>query len=461
MKQFAFLCMLMIVTAVGGLINPFWAVLGYYTLAVLRPQYLWDWALPMEVRWSLIAAVVTLVMVVVHASRLFKRGRFNMTATVMLAYAVLVMMSVITAYNPATAQMWATDFAKVLLMAMIATFVIEHLWQVRATAVMIGLCLGYIAYEINFNYFVHDARLDVFHYGYGGLDNNGAGLMLAMGLPFAYCYLLSRDRRVRIVAAGVGLVLLHSVMLTYSRGAMLSAVVGLAWLGWHHRPRWQVAAAAPVVLAVMLTLAGPEVRQEFLSMREYKQDRSATARFDSWRAGWEMTWAHPVFGAGLRNSNHYSHNYGADRGERTIHNQYLQIAADSGVPAALMYLALLGSAMWRLHTARRGAWGYRVAHYRDNEEDTARELLEAERLCLAVQASLVIFAINGIFLSLETFELPWLLIVLAGVLPGVVRRRLASLDKSEEDRPKEKSRSSKRFTFAPPVPNPAFAETTP
>jgi len=462
MKQFAFLCLLLVASAVGGLVNPFWAVLGYYTLAVLRPQYLWDWALPMEVRWSLVAALVTMIAVAMHASKLFRRGRFNTTAALMLIYAVLVLASVVTAYNPHTAQTWAIDFAKVLLIAMIATFLIEHLWQVRATAVMVAVCLGYIAYEINYNYFLHNARLDVFHYGYGGLDNNGAGLMLAMGLPFAYCFTMSRDRRVAGGAAVIAVLLTHSVMLTYSRGAMLAGAVGLLWLAIHHRPRWQVAAIGPVIFVVMLALAGPEVREEFLSMRQYKNDRSANARFDSWRAAWEMTWEHPIFGAGLRNSNHYSHNYGADRKERTIHNQYLQIAADSGIPAALAYVLLLGSALWRLGAARRAALRYRSAHAGDDDGDAhATELREAGRLCLAVQTALVVFAVGGVFLSLETFELSWLLIVVAGVLPGVVKRRLASLDEQHAEPAEEKVPRHKRFVFAPPVPQPVIAEPSP
>ena len=43
---------------------------------------------------------------------------------------------------------------------------------------------------------------------------------------------------------------------------------------------------------------------------------------------------------------------------------------------------------------------------------------------LSCQGSLLIFMTGSGFLSLEVFELPWLLIVIAGVVPGAVAREL-------------------------------------
>src|SRR5690606_21483594 len=139
-------------------------------------------------------------------------------------------------------------------------------------------------------------------------------------------------------------------------------------------------------------------------------------------------WDNPVLGKGVRNSNLFSQNYGADTLGRTIHNQYLQIAADSGLPAALVYLTLLGVALVRLGQARRLCLTYLAERDEDiGDDDFAPQLadLEAvqrmEKVCLATQTSLLIFAIGAVFLSLEVFELPWLLIVLGGVAPQAVR----------------------------------------
>lgn len=423
MKQFLLLTMMTVLGAVGAMQTPFWGVLLYYSLAVLRPQHLWEWALDDSIRWSLLAALITLISFWLHLSRLITRSVFNVMIWLILGYALLVMLSTITAFNPQIAQGWAIEYAKVLVIAVVASIVIEHFWQVRVLALMIMVMLGYIAWEINFLYFFQGGRLNIFHYGYGGLDNNGAGLLLAMGIPFAYCFALTPGRGVwrwwpMAVCAALGLVMMHAVMMTYSRGAMLASALGIVWVLIHHRPRWQSLGAAAALLVVLSVLAGPQIRERFLSTVDYQTDDSAQSRFDSWHAAWMIAWENPLLGKGIRNSNQYTINYGADKFGRTIHNQYLQIAADTGIPAAAIYLGMLGYGLWNF---RRGRLMCRDA-MRDADKEAAARLLHAARICLACQASLLIFIFDGMFLSLEMFETPWLLLVMAGVLPRVMTK---------------------------------------
>lgn len=437
MKQLVLLSAITILGALGAMQTPFWGVLLYYTLAVLRPQHLWDWALSGNIRWSLMAALITLVSFWVHLSRLITRSAFNVMVTLIIAYALLVMLSTIMAFNPQIAQGWAIEYGKVLIIAVVASMVIEKFWQVKALALMILLMLGYIAWEINFLYFFQGGRLNIFHYGYGGLDNNGAGLLLAMGIPFAYCFALSPAKGLwrwwPVAAAALGLVMIHAVMMTYSRGAMLAAAVGIGWVLIHHRPRWHSAGAAVALVLVLSVMAGPEISERFLSTTNYRTDASAQSRFDSWAAAWAIAWENPLVGKGVRNSNQYTHNYGADRAGRTIHNQYLQIAADTGIPAATLYIFMLGFGMWNFRRARMMCRDtLRSDDADDMDPDTKSRVRHASRICLAAQASLVIFIFDGMFLSLEMFETPWLLLVMAGVLPKVMRTHLDNLTAEKE-----------------------------
>src|SRR6516225_4721570 len=71
MKQLLFLILLTILGTVGAFgINPFWGVAVYYLFAVLRPQYVWDWALwPYEahtIRWSFYVAIATILAAFAH-----------------------------------------------------------------------------------------------------------------------------------------------------------------------------------------------------------------------------------------------------------------------------------------------------------------------------------------------------------------------------------------------------------
>jgi hypothetical protein len=183
------------------------------------------------------------------------------------------------------------------------------------------------------------------------------------------------------------------------------------------------------VCTVVSFLAGEQVRARFNSTARFREDVSAQSRLGSWRAAWQMAWDHPFLGHGIRNSQQFIHQYGADHEGRTVHSQYLQIAADSGFPALLLYLAILGLSLSRLSRCRRMCLEYLQGgtESRPPPRDADPQIEQMAALALGLQGSLIIFVLGGVFLSLETFELPWLIITLAGLLPGVFERHLDAL----------------------------------
>ncbi|MBI1335451.1 MAG: hypothetical protein GC164_00645 [Phycisphaera sp.] len=435
MKQFILLTSLLMLAGFGGLYHPFWAIIVYYALAMLRPNYLWQWALPTDVRWSLCAAVLVVVSILLHSKRFPLNKTISPAFWLTLAFSGWIALSCITAYDPNTAAHYAYEYGKILLIAMITLAFVDKLWQVRAMAMCIFLTLGYIAYEINFTYLI-DGRLDVYHNGFGGLDNNGAGLLIALGIPFAFAAVVCAPKHwQRGVGALVGLMMLHAMLMTYSRGAMIASLVGVVWLLIKQRNRTQALAMGLVIVMAVSFLAGKEIRQRFYSTVNFEQDGSAQARFDSWSAAWEMVSDNPITGKGIRNANVYSYNYGADRQNRTIHSQYLQLTADAGIPAGALYLTILGFALWQSQRAigisRRRL--DRLPH--DKEPDPA--LSQAIHIAAAYQSSLVIFICGACFLSLDFFEVAWLLIVMSSLMPRAVENYL-----DEQDHAKARSEES-------------------
>lgn len=434
MKQFAFLSILLAATGIGAFYSPFWGVLMYYFLAVLRPQYLWEWALPGDTRWSLMAAGILFFSVVLFAPRILLRARLNTVAWIVIAYTILICTTVVTAHDPGIAQTWAIEFIKIILVVLVASLIIDRTWQINLIGLMILLALGYGAYEINFHYFI-EGRLDIFHVGFGGLDNNGAGLMIAMGIPVAYVFgVCSRQNWQRAIAWTLSLLMLHAMLMSYSRGAMLATVVGAIWLLLHHRPRWQAAGLAMALCLCVSLLAGKEIRERFFSTKSYEEDNSAQSRFDSWAAAWKIASDYPLLGVGLRNSSLYSQHYGADLKGRTIHSQYLQIAADCGLIAMTLYIVLILASINAYATARAKCMAFLAANPHTGPPDRQRWMLQlSERLALGLQTSLIVFAFGGLFLSLEVFELPWLLIMLAGVFPRAVDKAIEDFAETPSD----------------------------
>ena len=274
------------------------------------------------------------------------------------------------------------------------------------------IALIYIAYEMNFLYLV-EGRLDIYHNGYGGLDNNGAALMLAMGVPLAMSAWEATTKIWRWGFVAAIPILLHAVLMSYSRGAMLSLIVVTPFLILRSQRKLRFGLVLIAQIATVPYLAGPEIRDEFFSVQEYTADDTAQARFDSWDAAIRIANDYPIFGVGIRNSTLLSERYGADMEGRAIHSQYLQTLADSGYVGLALYLLALAS-VWIALTRTRSF----LKHSAAADAPLARSMLSG------IEGALVVFCFGASFLSLEVFELPYLMGLLAAQISLLTRVRV-------------------------------------
>jgi probable O-glycosylation ligase (exosortase A-associated) len=420
MKQLIF----MIVATLAGtagvyLINPFWGVLVYYLFAVLRPQYMWHWALPANINWSWYVAVATIGALLIgarsgksDASEAGHGPRLSAAHSWVLIFGVWVFITYLTARNQDAAYFALIEYLKIFVMFTVSTFLIRTVNQVWSLFVMIGLALGYICYEINLQYLT-TGDLRIFKEGYGGLDNNGAGLMIAMGVPVCwFCYQGMR-RWYRWIFAAIVPVIVHAVLMTYSRGAMVSLLLMCPMLLMRSRNRLLMTAVFVAFFAVVVPImAGPEIRARFLTIENHEVDASANSRRAAWKAAWQMAIENPIFGVGLRNSPLFSYQYGADSEGRVIHSQYFQVAADNGFVGIALYLIVLAAAWASLRRARQ-----QIAGCADADEPKLLALVNG------IECSLVVYCVGAFFLSLEICELPYLLLLLAVQL-GVLTKGL-------------------------------------
>ena len=324
MKQLAFMIVQTLFGTAGVyLISPFCGVFVYYLFAVLRPQFMWQWSLPEAVNWSLYVALATIggavacLIGVLKADRrpgMIERQdhRLNGADCAVLVFGVWILITCLTARNFDVAWIWFIEYLKIFLIYAVSAYLIRSVRQVWRLAVMIASVLGYIAYEINYQYFINH-YLGIYHNGYGGLDNNGAGLMLAMGVPLCWFVYEGTSRWWRWVYLLLIPNIVHAVLMTYSRGAMVSLIVVVPWLWWRSRRKLGVSIALlSFGLIAVPMMAGPEIAARFLTIQDSDVDMSANSRRASWKAAWEMAKDAPVFGVGVRNANLFSRVYGAD-----------------------------------------------------------------------------------------------------------------------------------------------------
>ncbi len=194
-------------------------------------------------------------------------------------------------------------------------------------------------------------------------------LPLAIGLPLA-TWNITRNRNLAIVGSLPFLIVLPALAVTSSKGGLLAALVGtlVAVLMLRSaRPAAFKAAFRRVLPAVLVlglvfgALAAKTVGPRLLAARG-ADNNSTMFRTYLWRGTLRMIEAKPVVGFGPGAFPGSFPRYALAGTARSGEQSWLQIAAESGVPALLFLLAAFGLAVrngWRAR--RQEGWALRAA----------------------------------------------------------------------------------------------------
>ena len=394
------------------LISPFVGLWTYYLFTVLRPQAIWEYALQSFFigHWAFYVSMPLITTFILWNLGLLSYGKKEIGMRfrpklmaghwIMLLFGFWISLSYFFSRNQAVSSDWYGEYIKIMVVFFIAGRVIRKPEQIKSILIMIAVVLAYISGEV-FQEYVFKGYLMLYKRGFAGLDNNGAALMIAMGIPICYfCWEMVRGWYRHLFLLAIPF-LLYAVLTSYSRGAMLSALCAAPFLFLYTKQKRMVALFYVIGAIFISIAAGHEIQERFFSVSSADQDASFQSRWTTWHIAISMANNHPFFGVGIRCSNLYTQDYGADMFGRTIHSQYLQIAADSGYPALAIYLLLFGYSIFSCWRARRQLW------YRTDEQ--------ARQACCmlgAIEGSLITFAVGASALSLEVFELPYIMMLL-------------------------------------------------
>jgi probable O-glycosylation ligase (exosortase A-associated) len=426
MKQMIFMALTSFLGIAGSfVISPLWGIAVYYMYAVLRPQFIWDWVEAMgqqlqDVQWSFSVAVATLIATVLwRVGLLFPLGalgkpwygnpRYTRCHYLFLAFVVWICITFFTAIQQKVAEQPFMEYVKIFVMFICATQILrttKDLWVIYFT--VLGSAV-YAAYEINFFYFVDGVML-LDRRGYGGLDNNGGALVVAMAVPMAYFAWEATRNWYRWGYLLVIPLLVHALMLSFSRGGMLALGATAIPVWFRSRHKWLLTAVYLVLGAFVVAAAGKELQERLFSIGKDEVDDSAKSRLTTWGIAIRMANERPFFGFGIRNSNLFTYRYGADMEGRSIHSQYLQTAADSGWVGLGLYLLVLSSTFFGLWSVHRF-----LRKYRDPES------LSIRSMAAGLECALFLFCVGAVFLSLEHFEMPYILLLLSMQLYAISR----------------------------------------
>jgi probable O-glycosylation ligase (exosortase A-associated) len=385
--------------------RPFIGLLMFSWLAYMRGQDL-CWNFARYQRWSfLVAAVTMLGYLATRPKRWFLN---DLRCWLMILLAILASVGVVLSdvYSDDQVDRWI-EFWKLIGVALFTTAIVDTPARLRVLMWIIALSFGFYGVKDGLAGALSGFSFEV-QRGPGGMleDNNNFALALTMALPMLL--LIGFSEANKILRRGVLVMIpltFMTVVMTHSRGGFLALCATIGMLVWRSRNRLAGIALGFLVLIGALIVVPSSYVERIETIAHYEQDGSAMGRLAAWQTALNMARANPVFGVGLTLFKRYYKQYHsgmAHESPRVAHNSYLQIWAECGTPALIVYLLLIFLTLLSLWRIRRLAqeryftsW---ILHY-----------------TTMFEAAMVGFIIGSIFLNRGTFDLfyHWIGIVIA------------------------------------------------
>jgi O-antigen ligase/polysaccharide polymerase Wzy-like membrane protein len=234
----------------------------------------------------------------------------------------------------------------------------------------------------------------------GGLfeNPNDLAFIVALTFPLCFAFMLTAKGWLRKAFWAVGLVLMvYTVMITYSRGGLIAMAVGAAVTLWEFGVKGRryhlilLTALAGIFLIVAGSPANYADRVKSIFDPDSDPTGSSQARRDLFYQSVDITKQHPLLGVGPGNFQVISGTWHA------THDSYTQLSAEGGIPALLLFVLIL---MWAFSNVRLV------------QKIVPRES-ELGLLASALRASLASFVVGALFSSVPYQFFPYILFAFA------------------------------------------------
>lgn len=402
--------------------KPFVGMCLFSLLAYMRLQDL-SWGFAREIRWSFYVAIVMFAGAFV-SSRDRKYMAKDWRCYVMVLLMAVVGVSVLIAgkYDDSVTSGY-TEFGKIIIISLFTTGIVSSRERLRLLIWIIALSFGFFSLKAGLVGIVTLGQQQILQ-GPGGMlkDNNDFALGLAMGVPMLW-HIASSEKRASLRRLFFFLVPMAciTIMMTHSRGGFLAVGAAALLLAWRGRNRFAAYATLGFMVLAGALIVPSSYSERIVSIGDYEQDASSKARLKAWGIAREMILERPLFGVGFGGfQREYARFDPDEEGMITrqadqvhvAHNSYLQIWAECGTLAFLLYLILVVGSFWDLRRIRKLA----ASRYYSSWILNYSAMFEA---------SLAAFVVGSIFLNRAHFDLfyHWVALVVAFTI--IARRQLS------------------------------------
>lgn len=387
----------------------------YLWIAYFRPES-WAWSdIFVSLNLSYFAGGYLVLRTMLAGTRI----TFDWRSWLLLLFLAQSLLSTALGLNPAYSFEYWWDFAKMIVVSLLLTNIIQTRADLRLVLIVISLSLGFEAAKQGWAQLVLNP---------GGRNDNGVPFLgdnnlvavgMAMLIPIigALATTSSGWQKRAFQALNIGVV--YRGLSTYSRGGFLS--IGAVSAIWFWRSPHKLKTLFAVLIAAALIL--PVLPQQFwdrmstITAPADQRDDSQQSRLHFWQVAVAMANDRPLTGVGHagypRAYNQYDWTEGRFFTNRAVHSAWFGVFAELGYPGLLLFLLIVFSA---LRACRR----VRLAAKRGELEGPLGAY------AVAFESSLVAFIVGGSFVSFQYCEMLWHYFALTIALERVAVREMAA-----------------------------------
>ena len=388
-----------------ALVKPKVGVYAYTWFALMRPDYM-AWAVG-TYPYSQMLAFATLVGAVVF---LIPRLHVIFTTPIslgLLGLQIFYVLSIIFSIDPSLCVEPFEFYMRVLMMSLLILPVVETLDDLKWLILLVAFSVGALGFKFGFGGLKYGGAR--FSGGYGGFlsDNNDLALAFAMAVPLCwYSVALVSRLWVKIFFASLGMGSLMGVVWTHSRGGFLAVACASLLIALRSRHKVLVLVLLVAMLAPALYLVSETYFSRLATIAAPTQESSAASRLEMIQVALKVWRQHPLLGVGFGSKAFQKASVQLGARGSVAHNTYMQILADSGIMALIWYLFLLFGTIWWLG---RSAKQTKLTHP------------GLQVYPLALQTSLITFAVGSAFLSRVVVDTMHVVLIAAAAWQNVVR----------------------------------------
>lgn len=377
--------------SIAALRSPIIGLFIYVGFAVLRPQGIWGWAGDLS-GISLYVGIATLVGWLFQGFGTRSLGRGKTIVIALGVFFVWAAFSAVQAANTDIAYDSLITMAKFVMPFLIGVTVLETEEHSRWMLWVIVLAQGYVGFEMNLAYM---KGYNLAGEGFAGMDNNCFGVALVSTVGPALALVLGAKKMwERVLGTAAAALMLHTILLTFSRGALVGLLVvgATAFIIMPKRPKYVAALALALIVGVRFT--GPQLAERYSSAFASgdERDSSSESRLDLWKDCFDIAIGRPLFGVGPANFPVVAKDRGFTEGKQA-HSVWMQTMAENGFPGVaflFIFFSLTVIKLWPLA---------RMKQTPENRYTVA--------VATGIITSIVGFMVAGQFVSLAGLEIPY------------------------------------------------------